>query len=174
MQNGSRNGHGIETPATSRTALEDAMKVRHVAAVTAALTISALVQPPMAAADSMPIGNYQMNITGRYDFHTWLWAVAACPIDDECVFVVTIPQPVAKAFSSEANALLRAGRYTMIVDDPFGLRCDNVYYGRSIPTRDTYSWDAVTLTGTVSSAFESGCNGEPAGSYTYPFGLVRM
>ncbi|WP_242456344.1 hypothetical protein [Mycolicibacterium sp. P1-18] len=128
----------------------------------------------MAAAASMPIGNYEMNIIGRYDFHTWVWAVAACPIDDECVFVLTIPRPVAKAFSSEQNALLRAGRYTMVVDDPFGLRCDNVYYGRTIPTRDTYSWDAITLTGTVTSAFPVGCSGEAAGSYTYPFVLVRM
>ena len=150
------------------------MKSLRVAVGLAALITLLPAHQTASAAVSMPIGNYEANIVGRYDFHTWVWAVAACPVDDDCVHVVTIPRPVAKAFSADVDASLRDGRYTMIVDDPFGLRCDNVYYGRTILTHDTYSWDAATLTGTVTSSFPVGCNGEPAGDYTYPLQLQRM
>ena len=150
------------------------MKLIPGAAVVVALTTAAVWQASVSAATAMPIGNYEMNIAGRYDFHTWIWAVAACPIDDQCVYVTTIPQPIAKAFSSQQTAALRAGRYTMVVEDPYGLRCDNVYYGRTISTQDAYSWDAVTLAGTMTSEFPVGCNGEPAGTNIYPFQLQRM
>lgn len=139
----------------------------------AALTVAAVVQAPMSVA-AMGVGNFEMMIDGRYDFHTWVWAVALCQSGGDCVHVTTIPRPVAKAHSSGEDALLHDGRYTMTVEDPFGLRCGNVYYGPTIPTTDTYSWDAVNLTGTLTSAFPVGCNGEPAGTVTYPFVLVRM
>ena len=51
----------------------------------------------------------------------------------------------------------------MTVDVPDGLRCGNVYYGPVIPTRDVYSWDAVTLRGTLQSSFATGCDNSPAG-----------
>ena len=150
------------------------MKLINRVAVCVFLVVATLTQAPHAAAAGMLTGNYEMRISGRYDFHTWLWAVAACPTAGDCVHVVSIPQPIAKAYTSRVNAPLRAGTYTMVVDDPFGLRCDNIYYGRTIATRDTYAWDAVTLTGTMTSEYPVGCNGEPAGRYLYPFTLVRM
>jgi hypothetical protein len=137
-----------------------------------ALTVAALATAPTSAA-GMQVGNYDMNITGRYDFHTWIWAVASCSTGGECVHVTTIGLPVAKASTFREDVLLVDGRYAMTVEDPFGLRCGNVYYGPTIPTTDIYSWDAVNLTGTLTSAFPVGCNGEPAGTYTYPIALVR-
>lgn len=71
------------------------------------------------------------------------------------------------------EAHLVDGRYTLTVDVPDGLRCGNVYYGSALATRDTYSWDPVTLRGTLQSAFDAGCDGAP-GTLTYPFTLARM
>jgi len=141
--------------------------------VAVAATAIALGVPSRAQTQ---MGNYELHIQGRYDFHTWIWAVVApqagaCP--PGCVHVAALPQPVAKAFEWQADARLINGQYTMAVDDPFGLRCGNVYYGRVIPTHDVYTWDATTQSGALNSSFDSNCGG-PGGSYTYPFTLTRM
>ncbi len=134
---------------------------------------------PVARAD-MLAGNYELQITGRYDFHTWVWAISQCkltgspaPVAD-CAHVSAIARPVAKAFDYQGDAPLANGRYTLTVDVPDGLRCGDIYYGPTIPTHDVYSWDATTLAGTLDSSFDTGCNGAPAGTYTYPFTLSRM
>ncbi len=136
-----------------------------------ALAAAAVSFAPVARAD-MPLGNYELLITGRYDFHTWVWAISSC--SGECVQVNAIPRPVAKAFEYKGNAQLANGRYTLTVDVPDGVRCGDIYYGPVIPTRDTYSWDATTLAGSLDSSFAAGCDGAPGGTYTYPFTLSRM
>ena len=136
-----------------------------------ALAAAAVSFAPVARAD-MPLGNYELLITGRYDFHTWVWAISSC--SGECVQVNAIPRPVAKGFEYKGNAQLANGRYTLTVDVPDGLRCGDIYYGPVIPTRDTYSWDATTLAGSLDSSFATGCDGAPGGTYTYPFTLSRM
>jgi hypothetical protein len=119
--------------------------------------------------------NYQLLIPDRYDFHTWTWAVSYCvPEAHDCVQINAIPMPIAKAFEYRGNATLADGRYTLTVDVPDGLRCGNVYYGPVVATRDVYSWDAQTLTGTLQSSFAAGCDGAPSGTLTYPFSLVRL
>ncbi|WP_407662679.1 hypothetical protein [Mycolicibacter minnesotensis] len=119
--------------------------------------------------------NYQLVLTGRYDFHTWAWTVSHClPAADDCAHIQAIPMPVAKAFEYSGDAHLAEGRYTLAVDVPDGLRCGNVYYGPAIPTHDLYTWDAGTLQGTLTSSFASGCDGAPTGTLTYPLSLVRL
>jgi hypothetical protein len=125
--------------------------------------------PPAAA--QMPLGNYSLDIQGRFDFHTWLWAVTPC--GSGCVHVTGIPQPVAGAVGYGGDAQLVDGRYTLTVDVPDGLRCGNVYSGQVIATHDVYTWDATGLTGSVNSTFDAGCGGAPGGTNTYPFRLVR-
>lgn len=116
-----------------------------------------------------------MRIEGRYDFHTWIWVLSSCTNrSPDCVLVQAIPQPVARAFPYKGDALLTGGRYTLSVDVPEGLRCGNVYYGPVIPTRDVYTWDAVSLSGTMASTFDVGCDGAPGGTFTYPFQLTMM
>ncbi len=134
-------------------------------------TLMATVFPSAAHAE-MHTGNYELMITGRYDFHTWVWAISSCR--GACVSVHAIPRPVAKAFEYNGAAQFEGGRYTLTVDVPDGLRCGDVYYGPVIPTRDVYSWDAATLAGVLDSSFASGCNGSPGGTYSYPFSLARM
>jgi len=140
---------------------------------------AAVALAPVARAD-MPIGNYDLAVAGRYDFHTWAWAISPCKLSGSlapvtgCAHVSAIARPVAKAFAYEGDAHLANGRYTLTVDVPDGLRCGDVYYGPTIPTYDVYSWDATTLAGVLDSSFATGCDGAPAGTYTYPFTLSRM
>lgn len=144
------------------------------AAVTTALTLAALTSAPSAQAEPF-FANYSLNIEGRYDFHTWTWAVTYCiPDSADCARIKAIPMPTAKAFEYSGDAHLVDGRYTLTVDVPDGLRCGNVYYGPVIPTRDVYTWDADSLRGTMTSSFAVGCDGAPGGAFTYPFALVRL
>jgi hypothetical protein len=117
----------------------------------------------------------------RRDFHTWVWsAVTPCKVPNtntnvpNCVHIETLPRPIAKAVQTQVDAPLVNGQYTMTVDDPFGLRCGDIYYGPTIPTHDVYTWDANTLAGSMVSTFDAGCDGAPGGSFTYPFSLSRM
>jgi hypothetical protein len=144
-----------------------------------ALTVAAVALAPVARAD-MALGNYELQIVGRYDFHTWVWVVSGCYTSGSrlpaagCARVSAVARPVAKAFSYAGIAQIVDGRYTLTVDVPDGLRCGDIYYGPTIPTHDTYSWDPTTLAGSLESSFATGCDGAPAGTYTYPFTLVRM
>ncbi len=138
--------------------------------------LMALLLAPPGRAD-IPIGNYQLHIPGRYDFHTWIWAVAppqtgACP--PGCVHIAGLPQPTAKALYYQGDARRADGRYILVIDDPFGLRCGNIYYGPTIPTHDTYTWDAVTLSGNLESSYDTDCAGAAGGMTSYPFTLTRM
>lgn len=138
-----------------------------VGTVLAALTV--MLAPPTSA---MPYGNYALNIEGRYDFHTWIWMISPCQAD--CLLIGARPQPVAKAYPYTGRAQLSDGHYTLVIDDPLGLRCDNVYYGPTIPTHDVYVWDAATLAGSMQSSSDVGCDGAPGGTLDYPFRLTRM
>lgn len=135
------------------------------------MMLTAMLTPANAAADTA-YGNFHLVIEGRFDFHTWLWAISRCP--GECLRIQAIPQPNAKAFPYRGDAMLADGRYTMTVDVPDGLRCGNVYYGPVIATRDVYSWDAATRRGVLESSFATGCDGAPGGTLRYPFSLARL
>jgi hypothetical protein len=147
-----------------------------VAAVAGALlALAAMMSPPANAA--MLFGNYNLHIPDRFDFHTWILFIGPCgftsPYPTDCARVSARPQPIAKADAFTETAQLVDGHWVLTVDDPFGLRCGNVYYGPTIPTHDVYSWDANTLAGTLISTFDAGCDGQP-GSLSYPISLTRM
>jgi hypothetical protein len=135
------------------------------------LAVAAMALAPAARA-TMTLGNYSLQIVGRYDFHTWTWAITSCP--GACAHVNAIAMPVGRAFNYVGDAQLVNGLYTLTVDVPDGLRCDNIYYGTTIPTHDIYTWDAITLAGSLDSSFHAGCDGAPGGTRTYPFTLSRL
>lgn len=142
----------------------------------AALAAAALVCAPAAGA-RLTAGHYNVFVDGRYDFHKWIFTFSSCnPPDpvDVCANVSANPQPIAKAYQWYGTAHQANGTYTLTVDVPDGLRCGNVYYGPVIPTRDVYTWDAVTLTGTLQSSFATGCDNTPGGTFTYPLRMVRL
>lgn len=135
---------------------------------------SLVAAPPAQAA--LHIGHYNAFIDGRYDFHTWIFTISSCNPPDgvtDCAQVSANPMPIAKAFPWYETAHQTGGTYTLAVDVPDGLRCGDVYYGPVLPTHDVYTWDAVTLTGTLQSTFAAGCDNAP-GALTYPFRLVRL
>jgi hypothetical protein len=140
----------------------------------ALVSVTTLIAPPANAAN--PIGNFDLIIPDRVDFHTWVWSVTPCiggGPPPECIHVFGIARPIAKAFNYTGDAQLVDGRYTLTVDDPYGLRCGNVYYGPTSISHDVYSWDATTTAGTLVSSFDSGCDGAP-GTLTYPISLSRL
>ena len=145
--------------------------VLEISALAGILALAAAALPPVARA-AMAYGNYDLQIVGRYDFHTWVWSVTSCP--GGCVHVNAMARPVAKAFNYTGDAQLVNGRYTLSVDVPDGLRCDDIYYGPTIPTHDVYTWDATALAGSLESSFDAGCDGAPAGTHIYPFTLSLL
>lgn len=144
------------------------MKTPNTVAVGVALASAAIALAPTAAA-GMLIGNYEVETT-RDPGHSWLWEVRKCQVESpDCVHVQGTPRPNGQAVPWNADAHLANGRYTMVVDIPDGVRCV-VYF---LPSHDTYSWDAVTLAGSVDSTFDAGCGGAPGGTVSYPFSLQR-
>lgn len=152
------------------------MRIQWAGLLGALIVPVSLTAAPVAHA-GLAAGNYNANIDGRYDFHTWIWSISSCnpPAGvEQCANVSANPTPIAKAYQWYGQAHQTDGTYTLTVDVPDGLRCGNVYYGPVIPTRDVYTWDAVTLTGTLQSSFAAGCDNAPGGTTSYPLRLVRL
>lgn len=130
------------------------------------LTATAAVVAPVARAD-MPIGNYEVQ-TARDPNHSWVWTVGRCLGIPDCVHVSGVPRPNGGAASYDGDAPMVNGVHVLTIDVPAGYSC----LGYTIDMHDTYSWDPITLTGSVNSAFPAGCGSQPPGTYT--FALVRM
>lgn len=139
-----------------------------VAAAALALT-AGIVAPPTAQA-IMPIGNYDL-LTNRYTQASWTWSVYPCFPDKQpdCVYAIARPRLKFYAYY-EGRAQLVNGRYTMTVDVPDGLICP----GQRLPTRETYSWDEVSLAGTIESHYNVGCFNGPPGMQFWTFALQRL
>jgi hypothetical protein len=138
-------------------------------AATAALTAAATVIPPPAHA-MMTLGNYDV-LTNRYTQASWAWMVSACIPEKspDCVAVSGISR-LKFYYEYSGKAHLANGRYTLVVDVPDGLRCP----GYNMPTRDTYSWDEVSLAGTIESVYDVGCFNGPPGTQFWTFALQRL
>lgn len=138
------------------------------AALVALVVAAALCAPPAHA--QMLYGNYNL-WNNRWTNHIWYWMVRPCQhVSTDCIMVAAQGNPSRDAADFQTDAHLADGRYTLVIDVPDGLRC----MGANLPTHDTYVWDAVALTGTIDSAYETGCGGAEAGVNTYTFALERM
>jgi hypothetical protein len=87
----------------------------------------------------------------------------------DCVHVQASPRPNGQATPWKTDAQLVNGRYTLAVDIPDGVRC-TIYF---LPSHDVWSWDMVSLQGSVESTFDQGCGNAPGGTVSYPFSLQR-
>jgi hypothetical protein len=85
------------------------------------------------------------------------------------VLIHALPRPKFGAYYG-GTATLANGKYSFTDNVPDGLRCP----GAALPTRDTYTWDAVSLAGIVESRFDVGCFNGPPGMNTWTFALQRM
>jgi hypothetical protein len=137
---------------------------------------------PIANA-GMPMGNYEV-LTDRWNDHSWVWSVKhSCGAPDcgtylvdpvlnpatDTMNVIAIPRP-PKSQRFQQSAFFADGRYTLTVDVPDGVRC----IGYNLPSHDVYSWDAVSLAGSIFSTYDAGCYGAPGGASTYTFALQRF
>jgi hypothetical protein len=145
------------------------------------LALVSVLSAPIAHAD-MRIGNYEI-LTDRWNDHSWIWSVMhSCGAPDcgtyfedpviapatETMNVRAIPRPL-KSQAFQQSAFFADGRYTLTVDVPDGVRC----IGYNLPSHDVYTWDAVSLVGSIESSFAAGCYGVPGGVETHPFVLRR-
>lgn len=138
-------------------------------AAAAIMMAGGVVAPPPAQA-MMVLGNYDLQ-TNRYTQASWTWSVYPCIPEKQPDCVLVIARPRLKFYEYyEGRAQLVNGRYTLIVDVPDGLRCP----GHSMPTRETYSWDEVSLFGTIDSRYNVGCFNGPPGNQFWTFLLQRL
>ena len=145
--------------------MKSVMVMSFVAALSA---VASLLAPPAQA--MMQPGNYDV-LTNRYTQASWGWFVSNCqPSAPDCLDISAIPRLKFYAYY-DGDAHLVDGRYTLTVDVNDGLRC---LPGYSMPTRDTYTWDAVTLAGTIDSVYDVGCFGGPPGTQFWTFALQRL
>lgn len=146
------------------------MKLSKIGAVTAALMAAAtLLAPPSSAA--MQLGNYDLQ-TNRYSDASWLWYISACIPEKstDCVQIGARPRLQRYAYYGGKAFLGPDNRYTLTVDVPDGLLCP----GQRLPTRETYSWDATSLVGTIDSVYNVGCFNGPPGHQFWTFKLQRL
>ena len=148
------------------------------------VVVAASMMAPDAHASTMKIGNYEV-ANNRWNDHSWVWAVThSCSVDPQCgtpftdpgpapatdnLNVIAIPRP-NKSQRFQNTAFYADGRYTLTVDVIDGVRC----IGYNLPSHDVYTWDAVSLGGTILSTYAAGCYGAPAGTSTFTFALIRM
>ena len=145
------------------------MKSVMVAIFAVALSAVVSVLAPPAQAMMLP-GNYDV-LTNRYTQASWVWFVSPCQtVNVDCVDVSAIPRLKFYAYY-DGDARLVTGKYTLTVDVNDGLRC---LPGYSMPTRDTYTWDEVTLAGTIESVYDVGCFNGPPGTQFWTFALKRL
>ena len=119
----------------------------------------------------MMLGNYDV-LTNRYTNASWAWFVSACQPRDvaDCVDVSAIPRLKFYCLLRRQRAPCRRPLH---VDGrrPDGLRC---LPGYSLPTRDTYTWNQVTLAGEINSIYDVGCFNGPPGTQFWTFALQRL
>jgi hypothetical protein len=153
-----------------------------VSGASAALAVMATAFAPPASA-GMRMGNYEV-LTDRWNDHSFIWSVKhSCGAPDcgtwlqdpvvapatDTMNVQAIPRPL-KSQAFQQSAFFANGQYTLTVDVPDGVRC----IGYNLPSHDVYSWDAVSLAGTIVTTYDAGCYGAPGGTDTYGFALRRF
>ncbi|MGE2835183.1 hypothetical protein [Mycobacterium sp. SMC-4] len=145
------------------------MRFSRIGAVLMALFATATMLAPPSSA-RLPLGNYDV-LTNRYDRASWFWYVTACIPEKTADCIHVGGRPRLKFYEYyDSKAWLVDGRYTFTVDQPDGLRCP----GHNMPTRDTYSFDAVTRFGTIDSKYDVGCFNGPPGTQFWTFALQRL
>jgi hypothetical protein len=102
------------------------------------------------------------------------WTLTPCSTDPAYrpfIPCVRVAETGGKFAPWQGEAQLSVGYWTMFVDRPDAITCDD---GSTLPSRVTYWWNAVTLEGHIGFFFPGGCGGAPAKSLSAPFTLTRV
>lgn len=146
--------------------------MRRLSAIAAAIVVAlgAFTFAPPARA-YMNLGNYDV-LTNRYDRASWVWWVSTCIPEKsaDCLDINGISR-LKYYYEYGGKAHLDGDTYTLVVDVPDGLRCP---LGQVLPSRDTYTWNQVTLAGEINSTYDVGCFGGPPGTQFWTFALQRL
>ena len=144
------------------------MKSVKLAIATTALTAAASVLAPPAHA--YILGNYEL-LTNRYERASWIWTLYPCQqAAPDCLLISAVPRLKFYEYYG-GTAHMVDGRWTLTVDVPDGLQC---LPGYAMPTHEIYSWDDVSLAGTIESNYDVGCFNGPPGSQFWTFALQRF
>ena len=114
-------------------------------------------------------GNYTMQLAAG---EPATWTVTPCADDpNHQAFIpcVHVAESGSKYAPWQADATLSVGYWTLKVDRPDAITCDD---GSFEPSQVTYSWNAVTLLGVLAFNFPGGCGDVPASSLAAPFSLT--
>ena len=119
----------------------------------------------------MLLGNYDL-LTEQVHESSWAWGISDC-----------VPEKTPDCIDSQRDiateVLLRVRRKARIWPTA-ATRWSSMYPmacaapSANMPTRDTYSWDAVSLAGTIDSVYDVGCFNGPPGSQFWTFALQRL
>jgi len=120
---------------------------------------------PANAADPNALGSYTFEAD---DGESATWTVTPCADDaDQCVRVAETGNSKRAPWS--ANAYWSVGSWILFVDQPDAILCTD---GTSVSGRNTYSWDATSLSG-YASIFSDGACGTGPESLAIPFKLTK-
>ena len=143
------------------------MNLGAAAAMTALITIGlGVTVTPATAAESDATGTYTF---AAGDGESAIWTLTPCdPNTAGCVRVSETGN--AKRGPWSADARISVGSWILFVEQPDAILCED---GTSAPGMNTYSWDAVGLSGNASVLNRGAC-GAKAGSVSIPFTLRRI
>lgn len=116
------------------------------------------------------------SFNGTYDL-AWndgdrsTWAITStCSNPNSCVaHIVSDSGDELSRWAGEAN--MANGRWSMVIDKTEGALCKD---GSRVPTRNTYSWDASTLSGTLLISAGPICGETAPMSMTYTFTMSKV
>lgn len=137
-----------------------------------ALTGAALIAGPVAQAG--PAGAAEPDMTGTYTFaaedgQSATWTITPCAEGaDMCVLVAETGNSRRVPWTGDAHYTV--GSWILFIQQPDAILCPD---GTSAPGMNTYSWDAVALTGSASINSKGACGAKP-GSLSIPFTLSRI
>lgn len=136
------------------------------AAATAALVFSGLATATaVTAAEPSVFGTYTLEAE---DGENATWTLAPCDANNPgCVRVSETGSSQRAPWTSDAH--LSVGSWIMFVSQPDAILCKD---GTAVPGVNTYSWDAATLSGSVSILSKGACGTKPA-SISIPFTLTK-
>src|SRR6478609_1766393 len=130
------------------------------AVIAAMASVSVATAGPAFADDPM---NGQYAYTSDTGEHSSATITSTCQ-DEGCVAHV-----VGVKGNVQGDATFTGGRWNLSVTNPQGDICDN----KAFPADQVYSWDPVTLTGTLTSQYGPSCDGIP-GIATTGFKLTKI
>jgi hypothetical protein len=106
---------------------------------------------------------------GVYRYNPEIGDAGTVTVSSNCATDGCVAHVVGEKGNVQGDATLNGGRWTLSVTNPVGDICK----GNEYPADQVYTWDAVTLQGTVTSEYGPSCDGIP-GIATMGFTLTKV